>query len=94
MDRQALVEAADALLARAGFGPGGTRFELRRNEQAEFEERNMIPAGIVPKLALRIAVSNNYGKAPAPSSVARIISPPPTPAMKSCWTHHRVRRAR
>ena len=103
-DEMELVRAADALLAQAGFGPDGSRVELRRNLQIEFE-KSVIPAGIVPQPARVATVPANYGAVPfwswrtisrGPEQQVKSSPRPSTPpAVKSCRRdHRRARRPR
>lgn len=106
MDSGELLKAADVLLARAGFGPGGSRVELRRRRQMEFED-SVIPAGIVPPPARGATVPAYYGcvgfleedyQKPRTQVVMKPpkSSPkPPARVMKSCRRdHRRARRPR
>lgn len=104
MDAGELLKAADALLAQAGFGPGGSRVELKRRRQTEFED-SVIPAGIVPPPARVATVPANYGAVPfwswrtisrGPEQQVKSSPRPSTPpAVKSCRRdHRRARRPR
>ena len=96
MDSGELLKAADVLLAQAGFGPGGSRVELKRHRQKEFED-SVIPAGIVPQPARVATVPAYYGYFGADDQKSHPKSSPrpPAPAMKSCRRDHwRARRPR